>query len=153
MELLQYNGYEGTAELDMDRKVCRGKILFINDLVTYEADSPAALQAEFEAAVDDYIETCRAIDKEPQKPLKGVFNVRVVPALHKQAVIRAMKEGTSLNDVVAKALDAYVSIRTDFNHNIKLTVDMSDKLFTTVSSIASAPDMQWVTKETASSVH
>ena len=38
----------------MTRSVCRGKILFIDDLVTYEAASPATLQKEFEAAVDDY---------------------------------------------------------------------------------------------------
>ena len=40
----------------MTRSVCRGKILFIDDLVTYEAASPAKLQKEFEAAVDDYLE-------------------------------------------------------------------------------------------------
>jgi hypothetical protein len=38
MDILKYKDYEGTAELDMSRGVCRGKILFINDLVTY-ADS------------------------------------------------------------------------------------------------------------------
>ena len=34
MDILKYKDYEGTAELDMSRGVCRGKILFINDLVT-----------------------------------------------------------------------------------------------------------------------
>ena len=38
-----YKGYEGTADMDMERQVCRGRILFIDDLVTYEAASPAAL--------------------------------------------------------------------------------------------------------------
>ncbi len=61
MDVLKYKDYEGTAELDMERKVCRGKILFIDDLVTYEADTPAKLQHEFEAAVDDYIETCSSL--------------------------------------------------------------------------------------------
>lgn len=69
-----YKGYEGTADMDMERQVCRGKILFIDDVVTYEADSPRGLQQEFEAAVDDYIETCALVGKEPQKPMKGQFN-------------------------------------------------------------------------------
>ena len=43
----------------MSRQVCRGKILFISDLVTYEAQSPVELQKEFELAVDDYIETSK----------------------------------------------------------------------------------------------
>ena len=81
MDILTYKDYEGTAELDMTRGVCRGKILFINDLVTYESTSPAKLQKEFEAAVDDYFETCEALGRKPQKSLKGQFNVRISPTL------------------------------------------------------------------------
>jgi predicted HicB family RNase H-like nuclease len=76
MNILKYNDYEGTAEIDMSRQVCRGKILFIDDLVTYEAASPAELQHAFEAAVDDYLETCAALGRAPRKPLRGSFNVR-----------------------------------------------------------------------------
>lgn len=116
MDILKYKDYEGTAELDMARRVCRGKILFINDLVTYEAAQPTELQKEFEAAVEDYIETCAALGREPQKSLKGQFNVRIAPAIHKAATLKAVSEGTSLNDVVAKALDAYLNARADINH-------------------------------------
>jgi len=52
VDILKYKDYEGTAELDMSRGVCRGKILFIKDLVTYEAAQPTELQKEFEAAVE-----------------------------------------------------------------------------------------------------
>ncbi len=60
----------------MDQGVCRGKILFIKDLVAYEAEPPAKLKKEFEAAVDDYIETCRQLGRVPQEPLRGQFNTR-----------------------------------------------------------------------------
>lgn len=116
MDILKYKNYEGTAELDMARGVCRGKILFINDLVTYESSLPTKLQEEFEAAVDDYIETCETLNREPQKPLKGQFNVRIPPALHKAAVARAMADNVSLNDVVVRALDAFVNGKVDVNH-------------------------------------
>ena len=116
MDILKYKDYEGTAELDMSRGVCRGKILFIKDLVTYEAAQPTELQKEFEAAVGDYIETCAALGREPQKSLKGQFNVRIAPAIHKAATLKAVTDGTSLNDVVAKALDAYLNARVDVNH-------------------------------------
>jgi predicted HicB family RNase H-like nuclease len=108
MDILKYKEYEGTAELDMSRGVCRGKILFINDLVTYEAATPARLQAEFEAAVDDYLQTCDSLGRQPQKPLKGLFNVRMPPALHKAAALRAAQENASLNDVVVRAVDAFL---------------------------------------------
>jgi len=109
MDILKYKEYEGTAELDMSRGVCRGKILFINDLVTYEAATPTQLQSEFEAAVNDYLQTCASLGREPQKPLKGMFNVRMPPALHKAAALRATQENASLNDVVVRAVDAFLT--------------------------------------------
>lgn len=124
MSVLKYKDYEGTAELDMERKVCRGKILFIDDLVTYEADTPAKLEKEFRAAVDDYIETCSSLGREPQKPLKGQFNVRIPPTMHKDAVLRAVTDKVKLNDVVVRALGTFLYGSSDVNHNIHVTVNV-----------------------------
>jgi len=107
VDILKYNGYEGTAELDMARGVCRGKILFIKDLVTYESANPAHLQKEFEAAIDDYLETCELLKREAAKPFRGQFNVRIPRELHRAAALRAVEDGLALNDVVVKALDAF----------------------------------------------
>ncbi|MBL0312741.1 MAG: type II toxin-antitoxin system HicB family antitoxin [Holophagaceae bacterium] len=109
MDILKFKGYEGTAELDMVRQVCRGKILFINDLVTYEASSPANLQHEFEEAVDDYLKTCSELAREPQKPFRGLFNVRIPPTIHRSAVLRAASDGVTLNDLVFRAIEAYLN--------------------------------------------
>ena len=144
MDILKYKDYEGTAELDMSRRVCRGKILFIDDLVTYEAASPAELQTEFEAAVDDYIDTCATLGREPQKPLRGQFNVRVPPALHKAAALRALAENVSLNDVAVRALDAFVNIHSVVSHNVRVTLDIPEESLTTLVSSAST-QTQWGT--------
>lgn len=69
MELLSHKGYNGSIETSLSNGVMHGKILFIGDLVTYEADSVSQLKAEFAAAVDDYLETCEAIGKKPEKAL------------------------------------------------------------------------------------
>lgn len=130
MNILKYKGYEGSADLDLDRGVCRGKILFINDVVTYESATPASLKSEFEAAVDDYLETCAELGRQPQKPLRGAFNVRVSPELHKAASLRAIEDGVSLNDVVVRALDAFVCIHADVKHHhdhkVTLLVELSE---------------------------
>jgi len=144
VDILKYKDYEGTAELDMTRQVCRGKILFIDDLVTYEADSPSELQREFEAAVDDYIETCATLNREPQKSLKGQFNVRIPAALHKVAVLRALADNISLNDVVVRALDAFLHVQVDINHNIRLTVDVPEESMRMLTSSTST-EPQWGT--------
>src|SRR5579862_4890416 len=108
MDTLKYLDYEGTAELEMSRHVCRGKILFIDDLVTYEAATPDRLEEEFQRAVDDYIATCGQLGRQPKKPLKGLFNVRVPPELHKAAVLRAKHDDVGLNDVVVRALQSFL---------------------------------------------
>jgi predicted HicB family RNase H-like nuclease len=105
---LIYKGFEGTAEIDLEQKVCRGKILFIEDLVTYQTANPKGLEKVFQEAVDDYLETCEQLGRQPLKPLKGIFNVRVSPDLHKTLVLHSLNETTSLNDVVVRALTAYV---------------------------------------------
>lgn len=140
-----YKGYEGTADMDMERQVCRGRILFIDDLVTYEAESPAALQQEFEAAVDDYIETCELVGKEAQKPLKGQFNVRITPTLHRAASVRACRDGVSLNEVIGRALEAYVNPGQEVrhSHNVRVTFDESPESTRTVTtSVAVTPTWQ-----------
>lgn len=108
MEIMHYKGYEGTAELDMDLGMCRGEILFINDAITYMGATPADLRRNFEQVVDEYIETCAELGREPQKPLKGVFNVRVRPEIHKALTLRAKQENTSLNDIISQACTAFL---------------------------------------------
>ena len=128
MNILKYKDYEGTTEIDMYRQICRGKILFINDLVTYEAEGPKQLQHEFEAAVDDYLETCAELGRAPQKPLKGQFNVRISPTLHKSASLRAVQDGISLNEVMVKSLSSYLAASSSVkhNHNLIVAVNHSD---------------------------
>jgi predicted HicB family RNase H-like nuclease len=68
MDTFEFKGYEGSVELDRERGICRGKLMSITDLVTYEAATVPELRKQFEAAVDDYIETCRALGRLPQVP-------------------------------------------------------------------------------------
>lgn len=144
MDILKYKGYEGTAELDMSRKVCRGKILFISDLVTYESDSPSSLQSAFEDAVEDYIETCEILCRKPQKPLSGVFNVRIPPSLHREASIRAISDDIPLNQIVVRALDMFVNASPIVHHNyITLTLSTKTESIKTLSFSPSLENQQW----------
>lgn len=68
MDTFEFKGYEGSVELDRERGICRGKLMSITDLVTYEAATVPELRKQFEAAVDDYIETCRSLGRSPQMP-------------------------------------------------------------------------------------
>ena len=44
METYTYKGYQGSVETSIEDGVLHGKIMFINDLVTYEATTLKALE-------------------------------------------------------------------------------------------------------------
>ena len=103
-DTFNYKGYTGSVEYSAEDECLYGKLQNIRDLVNYEADSAKDLKVEFEAAVDDYLETCEELGKEADKPYKGVFNVRTVPALHRDLDQLATRMGVSLNKVVTEGL-------------------------------------------------
>ncbi len=144
MDILNYKDYQGTAELDMTRGVCRGKMLFIDDVVTYEAATPTKLQKEFEVAVDDYLETCAMVGKASQRPFRGLFNVRVAPVLHRAASLRAVADGITLNDVIVRALDAFVNVGIVVNHNVHVTMETPVEASVTYP-VATSVKPQWLT--------
>lgn len=106
--ILEYKGYHTIIELDVETFVLRGKIEGINDFVNFESDDPKTIEQEFHLAVDDYLEFCQSVGKEPDKEYKGTFNVRIQPDLHKKLATLASKNGESLNTTVEKAIQAYV---------------------------------------------
>ncbi len=107
-EVLKYKGYEGSIEFDTDDEILFGKILFINDLVLYEGNTIAELKKDFKLAVDDYIETCRAIDKVPQKSYSGTFNIRIGNEAHHILAQEAELHDVTLNSYIKEILDDYI---------------------------------------------
>ena len=105
---MSYKGYSGSVEFSDEDNVFFGKIIGINDRITYEGDSVKGLRQDFEEAVDEYIETCLQLGKEPEKSYKGSFNVRIAPTLHRQLAIYSSSNGKSLNSIVEEAIRNYI---------------------------------------------
>ena len=104
----EYKGYHTKVEFDTEKLILYGKIEGINDLVTFESSTIKNAKKEFEKAVDEYLEFCKEIGKEPQKEYNGLFNVRIPPELHRQLSQLAQAEGVSLNKAVEQAIRAMV---------------------------------------------
>ncbi len=97
MNTMNYNGYAARVAYDDQDKIFVGKIAGIRDGVGFHADSVADLEAAFYEAVDDYIETCAKIGKEPQRSYSGNLTFRVDPEIHRRAAQAAELSGVSLN--------------------------------------------------------
>ena len=107
---LEYKGYCTRIEFDADAMLLHGKIEGINDLVTFESEDSSRIEAEFHAAVDDYLDFCKELGKEPEKEYRGLFNVRIRPDLHKRIAAEAVKKNISMNALVEQAISSYVNI-------------------------------------------
>jgi predicted HicB family RNase H-like nuclease len=105
---LSYKGYFGSVEFSDEDDVFYGRIIGINDHITYEGDSVKSLRQDFSSAVDEYLETCTELGKIPEKAYKGSFNVRIEPALHRQLVVYSSSHGKTLNTAVEEAIKNYI---------------------------------------------
>lgn len=106
---MEYKGYIGNFEISEDDGLFHGKVMGIRSLISYEGTTAKALIKNFQYAVDDYLVLCAKRSEAPEKAYKGSFNVRISPQLHKQAVIFASARGVSLNSLVVKALENYIT--------------------------------------------
>ena len=107
--VLKYKDYIGSVSFSADDRVFHGKIMGINDLVTFEGENVDELENAFHESVDDYIQTCADTGKQPEKTYKGSFNVRVPVELHRDAAITAQENSVTLNDFVKSAICYAVS--------------------------------------------
>ncbi len=108
-DILEYKSYYADVHFSANDEVFYGKVLGINDLVSFEGDSVKELKEAFHEAVEDYLETCNELGKEPDKIYKGTFNVRIPSELHRQASLVAAVKNVSLNDFVRYAIDETIA--------------------------------------------
>src|SRR5580693_7396635 len=99
-DILEYKGYYASLQFSSEDEIFYGKLFGIDDLVTFEGTSVKELKKAFHEAVNDYLETCKELGKEPNKTYKGTFNVRITTDLHKAAALFASLNNISLNDFV-----------------------------------------------------
>lgn len=64
----EYKGYRGSCIFSIEDDCIHGRIVDINDIITYEGETVGETKNAFEVAVDEYLDHCAAIGKSPDKP-------------------------------------------------------------------------------------
>lgn len=103
-DTIKYKDYTSTVRFSAEDEVFYGKVIGINDLVTFEGKSVTELKKAFKVAVEDYLETCQELNKQPEKTYKGSFNVRVPVHLHRKAALTAAQRNLTLNEFMKAAI-------------------------------------------------
>jgi predicted HicB family RNase H-like nuclease len=103
-ETVKFKGYHGSIEFSMEDDCLHGRLLGIDDIITYEGSSVKEIKAAFKEAVDDYLQLCKELGKSPEKPYSGKVMFRIDPAVHAKAALAAQLKGVSLNQWAEEVL-------------------------------------------------
>jgi predicted HicB family RNase H-like nuclease len=101
---MTYRGYSARIEYDDADGIFTGRLAGIRDGVGFHADSVEGLREAFHEAVEDYLETCARLGKEPQRAYSGQMMFRVSPEVHRKAALAAELAGKSLNQWAEEVL-------------------------------------------------
>ncbi len=104
MNHMTYRGYAAQMDFDTEDKIIVGRVVDIDDIITFHGTSVAEFESAFKAAVDGYIHACEQLGQTADKPASGRLMLRVNPAVHAAAVKASARSGQSLNKWAEKVL-------------------------------------------------
>ena len=113
--MLEYKGYHATIEYDAEDEIFVGEVFGITDWLNFHGNSIDELKNTFSQCIDNYLELCKKVGKNPDKEFKGTFNVRIPPELHKKAALAAAEQKITLNQYVVRAISKSVEEKKMLN--------------------------------------
>lgn len=102
--MIEYRGYTAVLEFDPSVDRFHGRVIGLQDVVTFEGRSIDELRREMEESIEDYLDFCAKVGKEPERPYRGEFIVRTTPEIHRAVATAAEAQGMSLNAWVESTL-------------------------------------------------
>jgi predicted HicB family RNase H-like nuclease len=67
MAILNYKGFTGKLEVDLNAQIIKGHVLDSRDVVTFQGNTVNEAKQSFQDAIDDYLEICTELSKNPMK--------------------------------------------------------------------------------------
>lgn len=102
--MFTHKGYKAAITIDSEAEVICGRILEINDVITFEGKTVKEAKQEFVKSVDIYLEFCRQEKIEPEKPFSGRLPFRTNPEVHRMIYRAAIQAEKSINSWMEDAL-------------------------------------------------
>jgi predicted HicB family RNase H-like nuclease len=106
MKGMNYKGYVAKVEFDPEDHIFVGHIIGIRDVVGFHGESVEELETAFQEAVDNYLDACKELGQEPNKPYSGDLMLRVPAEVHAAVAAAAEASGKSINQWAARVLKA-----------------------------------------------
>ena len=101
---MSYKGYTVSMIFDAEDKIIVGRVLEVDDIISFHAESVAKFELNFHAAIEDYLAASKELGSAPERPASGKVMLRIAPEIHAAALKAAARSGTSLNKWAEGAL-------------------------------------------------
>ena len=101
---MSYMGYTASMVFDAEDKIIVGRVLDIDDIISFHGESIAEFESHFHAAVDGYLSASKELGAAPERPASGKVMLRIAPEVHAAALKAAARSGKSLNKWAENAL-------------------------------------------------
>ena len=111
MNSMTYKGYFAKISFDERDNIFWGKVVGINDSITFEGETVRQLTEDFHHGIDHYLTDCKKVGRTPDKPYSGKLTLRILPSTHAEIASAAAHAGKSLNKWVGDTLDQAVRSR------------------------------------------
>jgi predicted HicB family RNase H-like nuclease len=82
---------------DTEDKIIVGRVEDIDDIISFHGESVAEFEANFHAAIEDYLAASKELGSPPERPASGKVMLRFAPGVHAAALDAAARSGTSMN--------------------------------------------------------
>ena len=106
LSTMEYKGYRALITYDKEDATLIGEVIGLNDSLNFHGNSVQELENSFHRSIDNYIDLCQEIGKQPEKEYKGNFNIRIAPELHRQLSLEAAAQHITLNRYIGNILEA-----------------------------------------------
>ena len=112
--MMDYKGYTGKVEFDPEAGILFGRVIGTKDVITFEGTTVDEVLKAFHDSVDDYLEFCQELGKQPDQPFSGKLLLRTTPELHRRIYLASAKVDKSINvwmdEVLAQAAEQVLSV-------------------------------------------
>ena len=106
---IKYRGYTARIDYDASDRIFVGRVLDMSEQLVFHGAGVDELHADFEFAIDHYLEECKKEGRNPERPASGKLLLRLPPEVHAAAMIAAASAGKSLNQWVVNVVASATS--------------------------------------------
>lgn len=95
---MNYKGFTAKIEFSADDNLFVGRLIGIDDIVMFDAETVEGLNNALQEAVDFHIEVCERVGKNSKKSYSGKLLFRLPNQLHAEIAEAATRHGKSINE-------------------------------------------------------